>query len=92
VVEKLGRHLSLGAEILAHPDFRILLGYDHLKRQELRLSNRGALAGFSFGAWLRIRRFEIGYGRAQYVPGFGSSSLSIVMNLKNGFVKETKDK
>lgn len=90
IAEKLGRHLSLGAEILAHPNFRILLGYDHLKRQELRLTNRGALAGFSFGAWLRIKRFEIGYGRAQYVPGFGSSSISIVMNLKNGFVKEVK--
>ena len=86
--EKLGRHLSLGAEALVHPNFRILLGYDHLRRQELRLANRGALAGFSFGAWLRIKRFEVGYGRAQYVPGFGSSSLSIVMNLKNGFVKE----
>jgi hypothetical protein len=88
VAEKLGRHISLGAEALIHSNFRIMLGYDHLLRQELRLANRGALAGFSFGAWLRIKRFEVGYGRAQYVPGFGSSSLSIVMNLKNGFVKE----
>ena len=88
LAEKLGRHLSLGAEALIHPNFRVMLGYDHLRRQELRLANKGALAGFSFGAWLRIKRFEVGYGRAQYVPGFGSSSLSIVMNLKNGFVKE----
>jgi hypothetical protein len=69
-----------------------LLGYDHLRRQELRLTNRGALAGFSFGAWLRIKKFEVGYGRAQYVPGFGSSSLSVVMNLRNGFVKEPVSK
>lgn len=88
LAEKLTRHLALGAEVLIHPSFRILLGYDHLRRQELRLTDRGALAGFSFGAWLRIKRFEVGYGRAQYVPGFGSSSLSIVMNLKNGFVRE----
>ncbi|MCE7044383.1 type IX secretion system protein PorQ [Dyadobacter sp. CY312] len=88
VAEKLGRHLALGAEALLHPNFRILLGYDHLRRQELRLVDRGALAGFSFGAWLRVRKFEIGYGRAQYTPGFGSSSLSIVMNLKKGFARE----
>ncbi|MCE7066450.1 type IX secretion system protein PorQ [Dyadobacter sp. CY326] len=88
VAEKLGRHLALGAEALIHPNFRIMLGYDHLRRQELRLANKGALAGFSFGAWMRIKRFEVGYGRAQYVSGFGSSSLSIVMNLKNGFLKE----
>jgi hypothetical protein len=87
VAEKLGRHIALGSEILAHPNFRILLGYDHLKRQELRLTTKGALAGFSFGAWLRIKRFEISYGRAQYTPGFGSSSISILMNLKGGLVK-----
>ena len=91
LAEKLGRHLSLGAEILIHPNFRLLLGYDHLRRQELRLTDRGALAGFSFGAWLRVKKFEIGYGRAQYTPGFGSSSLSIVMNLKKGFTKDYKD-
>jgi len=91
LAEKLGRHLSLGAEILLHPSFRLLLGYDHLRRQELRLTDRGALAGFSFGAWLRVKKFEIGYGRAQYTPGFGSSSLSIVMNLKNGFTKDYKN-
>ncbi|GGB92145.1 hypothetical protein GCM10011325_19470 [Dyadobacter sediminis] len=90
IAEKLGRHLSLGAEALLHPNFRILLGYDHLRRQELRLTNKAALAGFSFGMWLRIKMFEVGYGRAQYVPGFGSSSLSIVMNLKNGFAAEKK--
>ena len=88
VAEKLGRHLALGAEALLHPNFRVLLGYDHLRRQELRLRDRGALAGFSFGAWLRVKKFEIGYGRAQYTPGFGSSSLSIVMNLKKGFAQE----
>jgi len=82
VAEKLARHLSLGAELLLHKNFRILLGYDHLRRQELRLNDGGGLAGFSFGVWLKVKRFEISYGRAQYTPGFGSSSLSIVMNLK----------
>jgi len=82
VVEKLARHVSLGAELLLHKNFRILLGYDHLRRQELRLHDAGGLAGFSFGAWLKVKRFEISYGRAQYTPGFGSSSLSLVMNLR----------
>jgi len=88
IAEKLGRHLALGAELLIRPNFRVLLGYDHLRRQELRLTDKSALTGFSFGAWLRIKRFEVGYGRAQYTPGFGSSSLSIVMNIKNGFAVE----
>jgi len=82
IAEKLGRHLAIGLEALIHPNFRILAGYDHLRRQELRLTDKGALAGFSFGAWLRIKQFEVGYGRAQYMPGIGTSSLSIVMDLR----------
>ncbi len=81
IAEKLGRHLALGIEALILPRFRILAGYDHLRRQELRLTDKGAFAGFSFGAWLSIKRFEVGYGRSQYMPGIGTSSLSIVMNL-----------
>ncbi|WP_439556007.1 type IX secretion system protein PorQ, partial [Dyadobacter sp.] len=69
IAEKLGRHLSLGAEALVHKNFRLLLGYDHLRRQELRLADKAALAGFSFGFWLRVKQFEVSYGRAQYVPG-----------------------
>jgi hypothetical protein len=81
IAEKLGRHLAVGVEALIHPKFRLLLGYDHLRRQELRLVDKGALAGFSFGAWLKIKKFELGYGRSQYTPDIGSSSLSIVMDL-----------
>jgi hypothetical protein len=88
ITEKMARHVAVGSEILLHRRFRILLGYDHLRRQELRLTDRGALAGFSYGAWLSLGRFEVSYGRAQFVPGFGSNSLSIVMNIKNGFKHE----
>lgn len=83
VVEKLARHFAIGAELLIHKQFKILLGYDHLRRQELKLYDGGGLSGFSVGAWLRVKRFEISYGRATYTPGVGSSSLSIVMNLKD---------
>ncbi|GAB3173048.1 type IX secretion system protein PorQ [Telluribacter humicola] len=82
VPEKLLRHLAAGAEILFHPRFRIMIGYDHLRHQELRLQNAGGLAGLSFGAWLRVNRFDISYGRNQYVPGLGSNTLTLTMNLK----------
>ncbi|GAB2788038.1 hypothetical protein GCM10027275_36040 [Rhabdobacter roseus] len=80
--EKLLRHLAVGAEALIHPQFRLMVGYDHLRRQELRLQNAGGLAGISFGGWLKISRFEIGYGRAQYTAGLGSSTLSLHADLK----------
>lgn len=80
--EKLLRHLTLGTEIMIHPNFRLMLGYDHLLRQELRLQNLGGLSGVSFGAWTRIKRFEVSYGRAQYNAGLAANTFSFTMNLK----------
>lgn len=76
IQEKLFRHLTLGTEILIHRQFRVMLGYDHLRRQELRLQTKNGLEGLSFGAWLRVKKFEISYGRAHYGPGIASSTLS----------------
>ncbi|MBU1820411.1 MAG: hypothetical protein KKG00_02715, partial [Bacteroidetes bacterium] len=61
---------------LIHPNFRLMAGYDHLRRQELRLQTRNSLEGISFGAWLRVKQFEFGYGRAQYTPGLAMHTFS----------------
>ncbi len=80
--EKLLRHLTLGTELMIHPNFRLMLGYDHLLRQELRLQDRGGLSGVSFGAWLRVKRFELSYGHAQYNAGLAANTFSFAMHLK----------
>ena len=81
VPEKLLRHLTAGAEILLHPDFRLLVGYDHLLRQELRLREAGSLSGISFGAWLKVRWFEFSYGRSQIVTGLGVNTFGMNVSL-----------
>lgn len=80
--EKLLRHLTLGSEIMIHPSFRLMLGYDHLLRQELRLQDLGGLSGISFGAWLRIKRFEISYGHARFNTGLAANTFSLAVNLQ----------
>jgi hypothetical protein len=79
--EKLLRHLTLGTEILLHPRFRLMLGYDHLSRQELGLQNIRGLAGVSFGAWLSAGRFAFAYGYARPGAGIATSTLGIHMKL-----------
>ena len=80
--EKLLRHLTLGTELMILPTFRLMLGYDHLLRQELRLQNMGGLSGVSFGAWLRIKRFEISYGHARFNAGLAANTFSLTANLQ----------
>ncbi|TDB65358.1 type IX secretion system protein PorQ [Arundinibacter roseus] len=81
--EQLLRHLSLGTELMLHAQFRLMLGYDHLLRQELRLQNRSGFEGISTGAWLRIKQLEISYGRTQFNAGRASHTLSAQLRLKN---------
>ena len=82
IPEKLLRHLTAGTEILLHPKFRLMLGYDHLLRQELRLRDRGSLSGVSFGAWLKISRFEVSYGHSQMVAGMGVNTFGLSASLQ----------
>jgi len=74
-------HLSLGAEVLVHKNARLLLGYNFLKYQELKLETAGRGSGFSFGVLARVKNMEISVSRTGYVTG-GSYQVSISADLK----------
>ncbi len=79
--DNLARHFVFGTELSLGKSFRVLMGYNHLRRQELRLENRAAGAGFSFGASLSVRAFEVGYARSYYFTPKGVSYLTLNGNL-----------
>ncbi len=69
-VEKLARHVIIGTEVLLHKNFRLLLGYNHLRRQEMRLTKAAGAAGFSFGLLAQTSRFGFSYAYAiQHIAG-----------------------
>ncbi len=82
IPEKLLRHMTLGAEILVHPKFRLMLGYDHLLRQELGLQEMRGLSGISFGGWLKVKRFEFSYGHSQLLTGLGVNTFGTNVSLQ----------
>lgn len=81
--DKLMRHLTIGVEFIPIKNFYLALGYNYRRRQELKISTRPALIGFSFGAGIRISYFYFAYGRALYNLAGASNVLSIRMNLNN---------
>jgi hypothetical protein len=81
VAEKIARHLSVGAELLIHRHVHILVGYNHQKRQEGKLTTGGGGAGISFGASIQARGFQLTYGRFSAVPTAGTSQLSLRIDL-----------
>lgn len=77
----IGRHFVFGAELILSKNFNIRAGYNYLRRRELRLEDRSGGAGFSIGAFVRIKRFDFGFTRAFYHVAGGTSLISITTRL-----------
>lgn len=78
------RHFVFNGEFLfgQQETFRLRLGYNHLMRREMSVDSFGSLAGFSFGAGIKIKQFRIAYGhQVRHIAG-GVNHLSISTNLK----------
>jgi len=77
--DKLMRHVAFGAELYFSRNFRVGLGYNHLRRREMRVPvpARNGLAGFSAGFTIRVNRFDISYARTVYHIAGGTNTFTI---------------
>lgn len=82
--DNLFRHFVFNGEFLfgKKENFRLRIGYNHFMRKELSVENFRSLAGFSFGAGIKINRFRIDYGRTNFHLAGGMNHLSISTNFK----------
>lgn len=81
VSNNLSRHIVLGTELLLSKNFFIGLGFNFQRRQELRVLTKPGMAGFTFGFGLKVSKFQISYGRAQYNVAGASNLFSITTNI-----------
>ena len=63
------RHLIFGIEFIPLDNFYLRAGYNYQRRQELKISNRTAMVGFSWGFGIRISKFHLSYGTGKLSPG-----------------------
>lgn len=68
ITDNFFRHFIFNGELLAGKadNFRLRLGYNHLRRAELNINNLRSLAGFSTGLGIKVKKFRIDYGLAVY--------------------------
>ncbi|MCB9281243.1 MAG: type IX secretion system protein PorQ [Lewinellaceae bacterium] len=78
------RHFIFSGEFLLgkRENFRLRFGYNHLMRKELSIENLRSLAGFTFGAGIKVNRFRIDFGRTNYHLAGGATQLSIATNFQ----------
>ncbi|MBC3541319.1 type IX secretion system protein PorQ [Rufibacter sediminis] len=88
--DKLARHFVVGGEFILGPGFQLRGGYNHLRRKELVVENVGGMAGFSFGASVKVHAFRFEYTYAKYHVAGASNYLTLNTDL-NRFLKKKLD-
>jgi hypothetical protein len=81
-IEQLARHLVLGVEVMAHKNIKVVLGYNHLRRQELRLTNVLSLSGLSGGVVFQNQKINFGYAYSAYHLVGGLHTVSFGVNFR----------
>lgn len=71
------RHVVVGSEFLLGKNFYFGLGFNYKIRQELVYSEKRSIVGFSFGAGVKIKKFQIGYALNKYHLAGAANTLTI---------------
>lgn len=79
--DNLARHMVFGVEFMPAKNFYVAAGYNHRRRQELKIEEKASTVGFSWGFGFRIYKFHFAYGSARYHLAGSSNHFSISTNL-----------
>jgi len=75
------RHFTFGTEILISKNFHLNVAYNFQRRRDLVVDSRPGTVGLSYGFGLKISKFILSYGRAQYHLAGASNHFSVAVNL-----------
>ncbi len=84
-IDNFFRHLTFNGELLIGKadNFRIRMGYNHLRRSELNVNNLRTLAGFSTGVGFKVSKFRLDYGLAVYHIAGSVHQLGISTDIRS---------
>ena len=84
--DKIFRHFVFAAQIFPTPQLEVTIGYNHLRRQELNISNTtNGLNGFSMGVGLIVKKLQVRYARTYYQNNTAFNQLGLNLQLNEYF-------
>jgi len=86
--DKFMRHIVIGGELVFAKVISVRLGYNYQRRQELKVSDKPGMTGFSWGLGLNVKRFNISYARSTYHLGGSPNYFTLTSNLHDLFSKK----
>jgi hypothetical protein len=75
------RHIVAGAEFQPGKNLVFRAGYNYRRRQEMKISSKPGMVGFSWGIGMKISRFRIDYARSSWHLAGGINYFSLSLNL-----------
>ena len=75
------RHIIIGGEFIPAKFLSIRLGFNYLRRQEMKVVSRPGTVGFSWGIGLKVSKFDFSYSRAAYHLTGSPNFITLSTNL-----------
>lgn len=75
------KHILFGIEFIPSENFWIGLGYNPKMASDMKLEQGNKMGGFSFGAGIRVKAFDIGASVSQFHPSATSFHINVGVSL-----------
>ena len=75
------RHIVVGGEFMFGKNFSIRGGYNYQRRQEMTISEKKGLVGFSWGFGFRVTSFQFSYARSTYHLVGSPNYITVTMDI-----------
>lgn len=86
-VDMFFRHTIWAVEILPMKNMYIVASYNHRRRMEMAVKSRRSIAGFAFGAGLKVYKFNVGFSIVPFQTGSLGYNVTFSTNLSSFGVK-----
>lgn len=86
--DKAMRHCVFGGELLIGKAVSIRVGYNYMRRKELMIDSKHGPVGFTFGAGIRIYKFNLSYARAPYHLAAATNTFTITTSFSDFYTKK----
>lgn len=85
--DMLFRHTIWAVDIVPKSEkFYLTVSYNHRRQAEMNINDVRSMAGFAFGAGVRVYKFRVGFAMSQYTKGNFTYQASISTDI-NSFLK-----
>jgi len=80
--DRYARHFIIGLDFFVAKNLMVRAGYNHRRRQELKIAGSGGLVGFNFGLGVRVSKFSFDYAYSDFheTGGLHSFGLTTALN------------